>query len=170
MEPIDIETIEQADLFAFGLNTAQVNDWRENYEAKHSFFLRILKATYMFLNVNVPDDDLYRCLFVIVISFERYYQSLPESTNEDYEFHLNKWVTEFKKERRNLSPSQKSKFIAARHKQPNLANYLMNKLNKNNDGWNKYNGPKKYLPAFNLMMYCDVLNTAIEKLLVPPTE
>jgi hypothetical protein len=170
MEPIDIETIEQADLFVFGLNTEQVNEWREDYEVKHSYFLRIIKATYSYRVDKIDNDELYRLLFVMVISFERYYQSLPEIILEDYQLHLNKWGDEFKKERKNLSPNYKVKLIAKRHKQRNLAIYLMNKLNHNNDGWNKFNGPYKYIPIFNLMIYCDVLNSAIEKLLSPPAE
>ena len=170
MEPIDIETIEEADRFAFGLNTEQVNEWREDYEAKHSYFLDLINSSYSYLGNITNDDDLYRLLFVMVISFERSYQSLPEIIGEDYYLCVNKWEAEYKKERRSLSPNYKIKLLTSRHGQPNLAKYLNGKLNQNNDGWNKYPGTFKYIPVFNLMIYCDVMNTAIEKLLSPPTE
>lgn len=170
MEPIDIETIEEADRFAFGLNTEQVNEWREDYDVKHSYFLKIINSTYAYLIIKEPDDFLYRLLFVIVISFERYYMSLPEITIEEYYPTIQKWLNEFDKERKRISPSYKSKLIAARHTQPNLANYLMNKLNEDNDGWKKFKGQEKYIPVINFMTYTDTLNSAIEKLLSTPIE
>src|ERR1035438_3142199 len=84
MEPIDFETIEQADLFVFGLNESQVNEWKTDYSEKHAYFLTIIEANYGYRKMPDNDDFLYRLLFVMVISFERFYQPLPEVIRDNF--------------------------------------------------------------------------------------
>jgi hypothetical protein len=164
MEPISIDTIEQADFFVWHLDVKQVEEWKENYLAKQPYITNFFNNAATFSINQQQQDFVFRCYMVIFICFNYYGYTFPKLEREEYLKVIHFWKEYFMKGGKNPTNYRRQKIYVQESKQPLLSNYIAQKLSEAKVGNQSLFTPDHPIPALNLYLLIDFLHRELEKM------
>jgi hypothetical protein len=164
MEPISLDTIEQADFFVSLLDAKQVKEWEESYMAKQPYLTNFFNVAETFHISKTQQDFVFRCYLIIFISFNYYGFTFPELEKEEHLKVIYFWRDFFTYRGKNPSNYKRQKIFLQESKQTVLSNYISQKFSEAKVGTQSLFSPDNPVPILNLLMLIDFLHKEVEKL------
>jgi hypothetical protein len=164
MEPISIDTIEQADFFVWHLDENQFEEWKANYAVKQEFLTRIFSNKEVFNLSNVQSEFILRNYLVIFISFNYYGIDFPDFERDTYMEAAHKKRELFEKGGKYPTNYRRLQILIKETKQTFLSKYLVDKFNETKDGKSLLFTNGKPTPLMNLLLLVDFLQEEVEKM------
>ncbi len=158
MEPISLETIEQADFFVSRMDANQLEEWKEKFLERQPYLTNFFNVADTFgINQN-QQNFVFQCYLVILISFNYYGVTFPEFEKDEHLKTIYFWRDYFMKGGKNPTNYKRQKIIVKESYQTFLCNYISQKFSDAKLGNQPLFSPDNVVPILNLYLLIDFLH------------
>ena len=164
MEPISIETIEQADFFVWHLDENQFEEWKAKYAERQVFLSRIFSNTDAFKLTNEQSQFILRNFLVVFITFNYYGIDFPDYDRDKYMEAVFKKKERFEKGGKYPTNYRRLQILIKETKQPLLSKYIVDKFSEAKSVKLPLFNEGKPTPLMNLLLLVDFLHEEVEKM------